>query len=110
MMKRHGTIRFTTLSSLAATFLFLALSVCSGSLHAQDTTWVPPIGGQQVPISDSVKAHAIPPPSTGGDAGQIPDSIFAVDSIFISGNEKTKDFVILRELSLHPGEMITTAA
>ncbi|MBI5475296.1 MAG: BamA/TamA family outer membrane protein [Ignavibacteriales bacterium] len=37
----------------------------------------------------------------------IPDSIFVVDSIFIFGNSHTKSFVILREMSLQSGSIIT---
>ena len=37
----------------------------------------------------------------------LPDSVFSVDSVYIRGNDHTKDFVILREMSLHPGVPIT---
>lgn len=40
----------------------------------------------------------------------LPDSAFRVDRIVIVGNTHTKDFVITRELSLHPGEFITGEA
>ncbi len=38
------------------------------------------------------------------------DSLWTVDSVVISGNKQTKDFVILREMSLHPGDTITRRA
>jgi len=37
----------------------------------------------------------------------VADSPLTVGEVFISGNEKTKAFVILREMSLRPGEEIT---
>ncbi len=37
----------------------------------------------------------------------IPDSVFVVGGIQIIGNYQTKDFVILREMSLHDGVLIT---
>jgi outer membrane protein assembly factor BamA len=37
----------------------------------------------------------------------IPDSVWSVDSVMIVGNEQTKGFVILREMSLKPGDPIT---
>jgi outer membrane protein assembly factor BamA len=37
----------------------------------------------------------------------IPDSIFTVDSVLIFGNYHTKSFVILREMSLQSGSIIT---
>jgi len=40
-------------------------------------------------------------------AEEIPDSVFAVDSVLITGNSHTRDFVISREMSLHPGVPIT---
>ncbi len=39
-----------------------------------------------------------------------PDSLFRVDSVKISGNEDTKDFVILREMTLQNGGLITHEA
>ncbi len=48
---------------------------------------------------DSVQVH-----STVED---FPDSVFVVDTVTITGNAHTKDFVILREMSLHPGALIT---
>jgi outer membrane protein assembly factor BamA len=37
----------------------------------------------------------------------IPDSVYRVGSVTVFGNEETKDFVILREMTLQPGEFIT---
>lgn len=42
-----------------------------------------------------------PPPA-------LPDSVYSVDSTIIFGNSVTKDFVILREMSLRPGSLITS--
>ncbi len=36
-----------------------------------------------------------------------PDSVLVVDEVVVTGNEKTKQFVILREMSLRPGEQIS---
>ncbi len=36
-----------------------------------------------------------------------PDSLFTVDTVALNGNVHTKDFVILREMSLRPGSPIT---
>ncbi|MDI6780459.1 MAG: POTRA domain-containing protein [Bacteroidota bacterium] len=41
---------------------------------------------------------------------EYPDSIFRVNDILIVGNNKTKPFVILREMSLQPGSYITKGA
>lgn len=35
------------------------------------------------------------------------DSLYRVESVMVVGNEETKEFVILREMSLQPGERIT---
>ena len=35
------------------------------------------------------------------------DSLYRVESVMVVGNEETKEFVILREMSLQPGEHIT---
>jgi len=40
---------------------------------------------------------------------ELADSLWSVDSILISGNTHTKDFVILREMTLRPGMPITKA-
>ena len=37
----------------------------------------------------------------------VPDSVWSVDSITILGNSHTKEFVILREMTLKPGAVIT---
>ena len=37
----------------------------------------------------------------------LPDSLFSVDSVFVRGNELTKHFVILREMTLMPGGVLT---
>ena len=111
-MTKHLTSLFPTLSSPAATFLFLMLCLLTPSLRAQDP-FVPPTVGQHVLVRDSAKVDSLIKPSehpAEPDAGLLPDSVFAVDSTIISGNEKTKDFVILRELSLRTGVMITSAA
>ena len=39
-----------------------------------------------------------------------PDSVFIVGEIVITGNTETKAFVILREMTLHPGSPITRQA
>jgi len=39
---------------------------------------------------------------------QIADTIFTVDRILIIGNKKTKERIILRELSLHPGDTVNS--
>lgn len=39
-----------------------------------------------------------------------PDSVFVVDEILIVGNEKTKGYVLLREMTLKQGEYITADA
>ncbi|HUN66111.1 MAG TPA: BamA/TamA family outer membrane protein [Bacteroidota bacterium] len=44
-----------------------------------------------------------------GDTVGIPDSLWIVDSVIVTGNRETKDFVILREMTLVPGSRITTA-
>lgn len=36
-----------------------------------------------------------------------PDSVFTVGKVILSGNVETKDFVILREMTLHAGDLIT---
>ncbi len=36
-----------------------------------------------------------------------PDTLLVVDEVIVTGNEKTKPFVILREMSLRPGEQVT---
>ena len=38
---------------------------------------------------------------------ELKDSVFSVDQIVITGNEQTKDFVILREMTMKPGALIT---
>jgi outer membrane protein assembly factor BamA len=50
--------------------------------------------------------------TTGVQRGSVlnPDSTLMVDSVLISGNEHTKDMVILREMSLKPGSRITPEA
>ncbi|MBI1804211.1 MAG: BamA/TamA family outer membrane protein [Ignavibacteriae bacterium] len=40
---------------------------------------------------------------------ELPDSVWSVDSIMIVGNAHTKDFVVLREMTLRPGVSITKA-
>jgi outer membrane protein assembly factor BamA len=50
------------------------------------------------------------PPDTTAIQPVLPDSAFRVDHIVITGNANTKDFVITRELSLHPGDFITREA
>lgn len=77
---------FNSRSSRLATFLFLALAswLAGSSVRAQDSSAV-------------------------FDEGfEVPDSVFSVDTVVISGNKKTKDFVILREMSLKRGTPITT--
>jgi outer membrane protein assembly factor BamA len=39
--------------------------------------------------------------------GELPDSLFRVGTVTVTGNTRTKEFVILREMSLRPGVMIT---
>jgi outer membrane protein assembly factor BamA len=39
---------------------------------------------------------------------EFPDSTYYVNSILISGNATTKDYVILREMTLKPGALLTT--
>jgi outer membrane protein assembly factor BamA len=46
----------------------------------------------------------------GSVTGDIPDSLWTVDSVIITGNQETKDFVILREMSLHHGSRVTKGA
>ncbi len=43
-----------------------------------------------------------------GDAGGFPLGV--ADTVFLSGNETTRPYVILNEMSLHPGAMVTPAA
>jgi len=40
----------------------------------------------------------------------VPDSAYFVDRILVSGNSLTKDFVVLREMTLKPGSVITHQA
>jgi outer membrane protein assembly factor BamA len=42
--------------------------------------------------------------------GEIPDSLWTVDSVIITGNQETKEFVILREMTLRSGSRITKNA
>ncbi len=42
-------------------------------------------------------------------AAVVPESLYTVDTVIIEGNEHTKDFVILREMTLQPGSPITQA-
>lgn len=39
-----------------------------------------------------------------------PDSVFIIDNILVLGNEKTKAYVLLREMTLTPGDYITAEA
>ncbi len=39
--------------------------------------------------------------------GELVDSLWTVDTIVVTGNEHTKDFVVRREMSLKPGSRIT---
>jgi outer membrane protein assembly factor BamA len=48
-------------------------------------------------VSDSANVNALPRP-------------VVIDNIVIRGNEVTKDYVILREMSLHPGDTLTLSA
>lgn len=64
---------------------FLLVVVCAST--AQDTSGVVP-----------------------GNPDAAPDSTFVVDRILISGNSLTKDFVVLREMTLRPGSVITRRA
>jgi len=41
------------------------------------------------------------------NASTVPDSLFVVGNILITGNSQTKDFVVLREMSLREGTRIT---
>src|SRR5258706_1669284 len=43
-------------------------------------------------------------------SSSFPDSIFIVRNIVLQGNSHTKDFVILREMTLKPGSPITQGA
>lgn len=71
-------------SFLRITLLIVVLSLCiSQSLRAQDSLEVQ------------------------GSSGEFPDSVFSVDTVFITGNTHTRDFVISREMSLQPGVPIT---
>ena len=44
------------------------------------------------------------------DARWMSDSILIVDDIQIFGNQTTKEYVIFREMSIHPGDTLTQAA
>jgi outer membrane protein assembly factor BamA len=50
-------------------------------------------------------APAAPPPPAATDSASAPPLI--VDEVLVTGNEKTEAFVILREMSLHPGDSVT---
>lgn len=57
------------------------------------------------------------PPARSATGGFSPDSAreadpgpLVVDEVIVVGNSKTKDFVILREMSLHRGDTVTPAA
>ena len=83
----RGPVRRTALNlASAGIFCLLSvlglLSVLAGSVRAQDTIAPPP--------ADSLSAETL-----------------FVDEVLITGNEKTKPFVIRREMSLRPGEPVT---
>ena len=46
-------------------------------------------------------------PSVDPTPGRIPDSTFIIERIIVAGNNMTKDFVILREMTLKPGGYLT---
>ncbi len=62
-------------------FFFLFVTIVTGTAFAQD--------------------------SVVNSSPDFPDSSLIVESILIKGNAHTKDFVILREMTLHPGALIT---
>lgn len=86
-------MNFTARSALLL-FLLSAAAFPGPGLRAQDTT-------SALRARDS--GAALPP----ADSTASPEPPLIVGEVFISGNEKTKDFVILREMSLRPGEEVT---
>jgi outer membrane protein assembly factor BamA len=71
--------------SFRATFFLcaVALAVAGTAAKAQDSLWMRPV------------------------EGELKDSTYYVDRILVSGNDYTRDFVVLREMTLKPGSMIT---
>lgn len=77
----------------------LALFCCSGScLFAQS---------EDLPISEEVKtAPGLSPPGATPVDEAPPRRLFLIDKIYINGNNKTKDYIIKRELPFKEGDSV----
>ncbi len=86
-MNRFPPIRtVSTFFTVSTVLLMLSLFPTAAPALAQDTV--------AVPLSE----------------GELIDSLWTVDSVVITGNKQTKDFVVLREMTLRPGVPITRRA